>query len=553
MYDNIREDEYFAQYQKPHIIKDFMPKAEDRGKFGLGRRCANLVHGTRNLYRGLFRADPKMTSTEMVLDAMFKDRLFGLPLSLKDADEMRHYYTNIIVRDPKLYRAIMKNRDCLQHDLLIMVHDVLKGLNITDNALADRYPCRQQSRMIQLEANKKYACVLSPEEEKDEKILINPLIKIGEKRPHEIYFEKHFNESTSDFRYPPAQQLIIDAAMAVDMDKETKIKVYNPAMNIIEDARYLNKDFAVYAYPLFESSWGDIGYDMQYEVMLPELKELRDLRQKRLDTLKAHKIFSKAVNEEHSRRTKKLCKELVDHVCEMLKSSKERNNHNGVWKCLLACIHGITFWREIEDRLVENFKEWIPILLLGLRIDNKLVRQEVCYAIALLVSNYRFIWKLHKESKNRLISNLTFAILDAIEEYPESYLFYHGVMAYLLHSVPCNATLLALLTWVPEIMDRGDESALAKDWPLFIYYVAKHWPQSAIRWRYNHEERILELLERALLRPISKRNAQLALKYVCRREQCLPKLFTVWRGRKIGEHVRIIDRQVFDGSKAYDI
>ncbi|VDO06205.1 unnamed protein product [Rodentolepis nana] len=518
MYDNIREDEYFAQYEKQHVIKDFMPKAGDRGKFGLGRRCASLVNGTVSLYSGLFRADPKMTSIEMVLDAMYKDRLFGLPLSLQDADEMRHYYTNIIVKDPKLYRSIMKNRDCLQHDLLVMVHNVLKGLNITDNALADRYPCRQQTRMIQLEANKKYASIISPEEgrKRGDKSRLNSFIKIGEKRPHEIYFEKHFNDATSDFRYPPAEQLIIDAAMAVDMDKEARIKVYNPAMNIIEDARFLKKDFALYAYPLFETNWRDIGYDRDYEIILPELRELRDLRQLRLDKMKAHKTFTREENDDYAQKSRMLCKDLVDRVCRMLKSSKERGQHNGVWKCLLACIHGITFWREIEDRLVDNFKEWMPMLLVGLLIDNKLVRQEVCFVIALLVSNYRFISKLHKESKNRLISNLTFALLDAIEEHPESYVFYHGVLAYLLHSVPCNATLLAILTWVPEIMDRGDEGALAKDWPLFIYYVAKHWPQSAIRWRYNHEEKILELLERALLRPISKRNAQLALKYVRR-------------------------------------
>ncbi|VDN45822.1 unnamed protein product [Dibothriocephalus latus] len=157
------------------------------------------------------------------------------------------------------------------------------------------------------------------------------------------------------------------------------------------------------------------------------------------------------------------------------------------------------FWPLIGDLLVCKLNYWLPPLLLTLNNRYASVREEGCCVLAYLVCSYPFFSRLHQYSRRLLICNLTFALFDAMDCHLETY-----------------------------IADRKD-SLVARDWPLYVYYVAKYWPDFAMEWNLLYQRQVLALLQTGLERKIARRNAKAAILYLVRRTKRICPLLTAWR------------------------
>ena len=504
-----------------------------RKAFGLGRRFITVAGGLEGLYSVLKHTiEPDQPKAEVLLDCMVKNFKLQMPLAVGDAVRLRELYENVIVKYPMLYKMVLRRRDILPEDLQDFVAKIIERTESSDAMLAALYPSKSNSELIVAAAKEMFAsgylsggppCPASH----------SSTVKCI-KKPESVSEEEDRNQDcTKQSVEPPTEEQGPSAGFVaygseVNYEKAFHISLRNPSRDILQEVAYHLPEFAFHTRPLFETKWIEIGHDRSCETLLPQLCELRDMRHKRLEMLKLGLTFTEKEERDEAIRVRQLSYDLIERLCHLL-TNADVNSSCGVWMGLLACCHGITYWPPIGDCLVNRLSNWLPALLITLQSAYATVREEGCCVIAFLACCYPLFCRLQVVCRNLLVSNMTFALLDAMERYPDSYACFHGTLAYILHSVPCNAVLDCILTWVPDIIDRESESPFAKDWPLFIYYVARHWPTFAINWNLLYDRQVVKLLERGMTRSISKHSARLALGYFVRRRGLLSSMFTVWR------------------------
>ncbi|KAM7534617.1 hypothetical protein Aperf_G00000114027 [Anoplocephala perfoliata] len=458
-----------------------------RAVYGLGKRFTSVAGGLDGLYTILKQTvEPDQPKAEVIMDCMVKNYKLQMPLAVGDPVRLRELYINTIVKNPMLYKMVLRRRDILPEDLQALVTKIIEDTESSDAMLAALYPSKTNSDLIVSAAKEMFApgylsggppCPAAKSND-------------GKRHPKKKSIDDSGNDSINiSSEGDTASSAFVAYGSEVNHEKAFYASLRNPADNILQEVAYHIPEFAFHTRPLFETRWIEIGNDKSYERMLPELGQLRNIRQKRLKMLKLGLVFTEKEEREESARVQALSKELVDRICQLL-TCPNRNTSSGIWMGLLASVNGIMFWPPIGDALVSKLAIWIPNLLAALRCDYATVREEVCCLIAFLACCYPFFCRLQTACRNLLISNMALTILDAMDHHPDSYACFHGTLAYILHSIPCNACIDCLLIWIPEIMGRGDESSLARDWPLFFYYVAKHWPSFAIKWNALYDRQI---------------------------------------------------------------
>ncbi|VDK39074.1 unnamed protein product [Taenia asiatica] len=507
-------------------------EVRDREAYGLGRRFITVAGGLEGLYTILkHTVEPDQPKAEVLLDCMVKNYKLQMPLAVGDAVRLRELYKNTIVKNPMLYKMVLRRRNILPEDLQDFVAKIIESTESSDDMLAALYPSKTNSELI---------CAAAKEMFTSGYLIGGPPCPVSRvtalkciKKPERVSDdEDDFPECERQSPNLSMEEQSPSAGSAAcgsegNFEKAFHIGLSNPSRDILQEVAYHLPEFAYHIRPLFETKWVEIGHDRSCEAMLPQLYKLRNMRQRRLEMLKLGLNLTEKEERDEGISVRQLSYDLVERLCYLL-TCPNTNSNSGVWMCLLACFHGIMFWPPIGDFLVSRLNVWIPALLLTLQSAYATIREEGCCALTFLACCYPLFCRLQTVCRNLLISNMTFALLDAMERYPDSYACFHGTLAYILHSLPCNAVIDCLLTWIPDIINRKSESPLARDWPLFVYYVAKHWPTFAINWSLLHTRQVIKLLECGLAKPISKHNARLALGYLVRRKGIISSVVTVW-------------------------
>ncbi|CDS41577.1 conserved hypothetical protein [Echinococcus multilocularis] len=525
--------EAMENYEFDKVSMGSEDQIREREVYGLGRRFITVAGGLEGLYTMLkHTVEPDQPKAEVLLDCMVKNYKLQMPLAVGDAVRLRELYKNTILKNPMLYKMVLRRRSILPEDLQAFVAKIIETTESSDDMLAALYPSKSNSELIFAAAKEMFTsgyltggppcpvsritalkCIKKPERVSGDD---DSFPECGRKSPNLSVEEQS----------PSAG--VVACSSEVNFEKAFHIGLSNPSRDILQEVAYHIPEFAYHIRPVFETKWVEIGSDRSCEVMLPQLCELRNMRQRRLEMVKLGLILTEKEESDEGIRVRQLSHDLVERLCYLL-TCPNTNKNSGIWMGLLACFHGIMFWPPIGDCLVSRLNVWIPALLLTLQSAYATVREEGCCVLAFLACCYPLFCRLQTVCRNLLISNMTFALLDAMDRYPDSYACFHGTLAYILHSVPSNAVMDCLLIWIPDIIHREGESLLARDWPLFIYYVARHWPTFAINWNLLYNRQVVKLLECGLARRISKHNARLALGHLVGRRGLISSVFTVWR------------------------
>lgn len=504
----------------------------EREAHGLGRRFITVAGGLEGLYTILkHTVEPDQPKAEVLLDCMVKNYKLQMPLAVGDAVRLRELYKNTIVKNPMLYKMVLRRRNILPEDLQDFVAKIIETTESSDDMLAALYPSKTNSELICAAAKEMFTSGYliggppCPVSRVTALKCIRKPVRVSDDEDDFPECERQSPNLSMEEQSPSAGSAVCGSEG--NFEKAFHIGLSNPSRDILQEVAYHLPEFAYHIRPLFETKWVEIGHDRSCEVMLPQLYKLRNMRQRRLEMLKLGLNLTEKEERDEGISVRQLSYDLVERLCYLL-SCPNTNSNSGIWMGLLACFHGIMFWPPIGDFLVSRLNVWIPALLLTLQSAYATVREEGCCVLTFLACCYPLFCRLQTVCRNLLISNMTFALLDAMERYPDSYACFHGTLAYILHSLPCNAVIDCLLTWIPDIINRRSESALARDWPLFVYYVAKHWPAFAINWSLLHTRHVIKLLECGLAQRISKHNARLALGYLVRRRGIISSVVTVW-------------------------
>uniref|UniRef100_A0A183SHY7 Bromodomain and WD repeat-containing protein 1 n=1 Tax=Schistocephalus solidus TaxID=70667 RepID=A0A183SHY7_SCHSO len=513
-------------------------KKKDIEGYGLGKRFSSLTGGLEKLVNLLdATVENDQPKAELLLDSMVKQHVLDMPLVVGNPERIRELYKSTVLKDPMLYKMVMRRRDILPQDLQNFVNKILEITESSNEMLAALHPSMGNRKLITDAAKEMFA---------------SGFLSGGPKCPFENpATKKHITEvnlgsalSDDDTEIMPSElepekgeeagetSRIMNYTNDVDYEKAFKTSIRNPSRDVLEEVAYFLPEFAFHIRPLFELKWEKICTDTYPETLLPELAELRNLRRTRLNIMKSVGLLSAKQEEKDAEDTRRLCKNLVSRLCKLLRGPAGMLPGSGAWIALLATLHGIMMWPPLGDFLVRKMNYWLPVLLLTLFNRYPSVREEGCCVLAFLVSCYPLFTRLHYHSRQLLVSNVTFALLDAMDKNKDSYAYFHGVLGYMLHSIPCAAPMECIVLWAPEVMKRKN-SLVARDWPRFIYYMAKQWPAHCLRWSVIVQRRLLRVLELGLSKKRSKYSARLALGYYQRRTRELSFVATCWRS--VGE------------------
>ncbi|VDK77499.1 unnamed protein product [Dibothriocephalus latus] len=509
-------------------------KQKDIEGYGLGKRFSCLTGGLEKLVNLLdATAENDQPKAELLLDSMVKQHVLDMPLVVGNPERIRELYKSTVLSDPMLYKMVMRRRNILPQDLQNFVNEILEITEASDEMLAALQPSAGHRKLITDAAKEMFASgFLSggpkcPFENPATKKHIVP-VKLDSAVSDDDTEKMQPSEADPEKGEEGETSRIMNYTNDVDYEKAFNTSIRNPSQDVLEEVAYFLPEFAFHIRPLFELKWEKIGTDTYPEGLLPELAELRDLRRNRLNIVKSGGILSHKQEEEDAEKTRRLCKNLVSRLCKLLRGPAGVLPGSGAWTALLAALHGIMMWPPLGDCLVRKMNHWLPVLLLTLFNRYPSVREEGCCVLAFLVSCYPLFTRLHYHSRQLLVSNVTFALLDAMDKNKDSYAYFHGVLGYMLHSIPCAAPMECIVLWAPQVMKRKN-SLVARDWPRFIYYMAKQWPAHCLRRSVIVQRRLLRVLELGLSKPRSKYSARLALGYYQRRTRELSFVATCWR------------------------
>ncbi|CAL8096949.1 unnamed protein product [Calicophoron daubneyi] len=528
---------------------------------GLHKRLLSIPQGMTGIQNELEKGWEVRPKPELLLNCVVKHHVLKMPLSVQNWDLIKKIYMNTIVRYPLLFKLILRRREILPQELQHFLNRIMELTETSDRMMATI-----------MSSTTKLATVTTAAKEMDASGFMTGGPKIetarksevsdGKKEEHEQGSQgsttgqtpaKEGEQVTSELETP--KNLKKDAGYCAlygketDFDKGFYTVLRDPASNILEEVALYVPEFAWHVRPLFEQKWANIEdefYDRFYlndkERTNRDVYVLDDfLGQTRSQSYanwnNAQKSNSASDSSGVSRPTRQgmlewpetesICFGLMDKITVYYAHTDSLKPGNAILIDLLTCMHMANYYPRLVDKLVKELDQWIPPLLAGLESSYSSLREETCCVLAYLVCSYRLITRLHVVSKNLLVANITLSILSAIGRYPESYAFYHGLLGYMLHSVPCLSILDCLLLWLPTV--EGDETNLVwRDWGLFVYYVIRHWPRNPFYLDALYQKKLLKHLEASYLTKYAKRSARLALSYLVRTCNIRSALLTCW-------------------------
>ncbi|TGZ71795.1 hypothetical protein CRM22_002486 [Opisthorchis felineus] len=530
---------------------------------GLSKLFMRFPSGMLGLQRELEKGWDIRPKPELLMKCVVKHHVLKMPITVQNSDLVEKIYMNSIVRHPVLYKLIMRRREILPQELQHFINRIMEMTETSDRMMATI-----------TNSTTKLAAVTTAAKEMDASGYMTggPRVSKSAARERrssasqatsrksqnqEVRREQTGLGSLSDERDTIASHSREEKAAPkmskkdagycaqygkeIDFDKGFYTTLRNPCANILEEVALHLPEFAWHIRPLFEHLWATLEDELferlidRQMIIQQELEETSSALSHEEDE---QVVVTREFLEENglipSRQdllewpeTYELCVQLFKRIPVYSNICRVPKPGDGVLHDLLICLHMSLYYNKLGILLVKELDTWIPYLLNGLESTFSSVREETCGVLAYLVCAYRLMTKLHVTSKNLLVANITLSVLSAIGKYPETYAFYHGLLGYMLHSVPCLSTLDCFLLWLP-VVDNDPNNLFSRDWPLFVYYVLRHWPRSPFYLDTLYQKKLLKPLETSFLIKHSRRAARLALSYLVRTCKIRSALLTCW-------------------------
>ncbi|KAA3671575.1 uncharacterized protein DEA37_0005803 [Paragonimus westermani] len=530
---------------------------------GLTKRFIAIPNGMLGLQRELKKGWGIRPKPEFLMECVIKHHVLKMPMTLQNSPLVEKIYMNSIVRHPSLYKLLMRRREVLPQELQHFLNRIMEMTETSDRMMATITDSPTKLTAVTSAAKEMDASGFMTGGPKVPQVLKEPhrsSLSPGpsQRQPHQPAQESSL-QMLEEAEKPDvklgAKSMNIPAkrdsgfcssyGKETDFDKGFYTVLRNPCANILEEVALYLPEFAWHIRPLFEHLWANLENDLFEKLIdkhmavyqkaenmqspcVSRSSSVESTRtRKRPTTLGANGLVPSRYDLLEWPETHELCVQLFKHVLIYFSVSRVTKPGDGILHDLLICLHMSNYCSKLASLLVNEMDSWIPCLLNGLESTYSSVREETCCVLSYLVCAYRLITKLHVISKNLLVANITFSLLSAIGRYPESYAFYHGVLGYMLHSLPCLSTLDCLLLWLPMV-EHDAKNLVSRDWALFIYYVIRHWPRNPFYLDTLYQKKLLKPLEASFLTKHSKRPARLALSYLVRTCNIRSALLTCW-------------------------
>ncbi|OON22494.1 hypothetical protein X801_01606 [Opisthorchis viverrini] len=530
---------------------------------GLSKLFMRFPGGMLGLQRELEKGWDIRPKPEMLMKCVVKHHVLKMPITLQNSDLVEKIYMNSIVRHPVLYKLIMRRREILPQELQHFLNRIMEMTETSERMLATITNSTTKLAAVTTAAKEMDASGYmtgGPRVSKSaarERISSASQATSRKSQKQEVRREQTGLGSMNDEKDTIASQsreekvapkmskkdagYCAQYGKEVDFDKGFYTTLRNPCANILEEVALHLPEFAWHIRPLFEHLWATLEDELferlidRQIIIQQELEETSSSLSREEDE---KVVVTREFLEENglipSRQdllewpeTYELCVQLFKRIPVYSNTCRVPKPGDGVLHDLLICLHMSLYYNKLGVLLVKELDTWIPYLLNGLESTFSSVREETCGVLAYLVCAYRLMSKLHATSKNLLVANITLSVLSAIGKYPESYAFYHGLLGYMLHSLPCLSTLDCFLLWLP-VVDNDPNNLFSRDWPLFVYYVLRHWPRSPFYLDTLYQKKLLKPLEASFLIKHSRRAARLALSYLVRTCKIRSSLLTCW-------------------------
>ncbi|KAF6777249.1 hypothetical protein AHF37_02927 [Paragonimus kellicotti] len=533
---------------------------------GLAKRFIAIPNGMLGLQRELEKGWEIRPKPELLIKCVVKHHVLKMPMTLQNSPLVEKIYMNSIVRHPGLYKLLMRRREILPQELQHFLNRIMEMTETSDRMMATITNSTTKLTAVTNAAKEMDASGFMTGGPKVSKVLkelhrsslsSRPSQRQPQQRPRESSLQMPEKEEESDVKLEtkstnmPAKK---DGGFCslygkeTDFDKGFYTVLRNPCANILEEVALYLPEFAWHIRPLFEYLWATLEDDLFEKLIDKQMalyqetenmqvpnvthsSSVESVRTRKRSITRASLEANGLIPSRHDLlewpETYELCVQLFKRVPIHFSVSRITKPGDGILHDLLICLHMSNYYSKLASLLVSEMDSWIPYLLNGLESTYSSVREETCCVLSYLVCAYRLITKLHVISKNLLVANITFSLLSAIGRYPESYAFYHGVLGYMLHSLPCLSTLDCLLLWLPTV-EHDEKNLVSRDWALFVYYVIRHWPRNPFYLDTLYQKKLLKPLEASFLTKHSKRPARLALSYLVRTCNVRSALLTCW-------------------------
>ncbi|TPP67312.1 hypothetical protein FGIG_03909 [Fasciola gigantica] len=519
---------------------------------GLQKRFVAIPHGIYGLQRVLEKGWDIRPKPELLMSCVVKHHMLKMPLNTPNPNLVEKIYTNSIVRYPVLYKLIMRRREILPQEMQHFLNRIMELTETSDRMLASISSSTTKLSALTTAAKEQDASGFmtgGPKQNfRDSRSSLTSSSRARASRSSLINRTGLTVAQDSDTIFsdiPDIMSMTNQAkkdggfcttyAKETDFDKGFYTVLRNPCTNILEEVALLNPEFAWHVRPLFEHRWATLEEDL-LEQMFIQKKQTSSCITKAERCEPSNTVLAQPTSSNKTSRCGRFsqwpealdyCKNLLSQVFDAITDSVTQKPGSRVYTDLLICLHMTNYYTELGDLLVKELDLWVPPLLSGLENSYSSVREDTCCILAYLVCSYRLITRLHVVSKNLLVANICFAVLSAIGHYPESYAFYHGLLGYILHAVPCLSALDCLLLWLPSVQNN-ETNLVSRDWSLYVYYVFRHWPRNPFYVDAMYQKKLLRPLEASYLTKHAKRAARLALSYLVRTCHVRSALLICW-------------------------
>ncbi|KAF8564278.1 hypothetical protein P879_11256 [Paragonimus westermani] len=530
---------------------------------GLAKRFIAIPNGMLGLQQELEKGWEIRPKPEFLMKCVVKHHVLKMPMTLQNSPLVEKIYMNSIVRHPGLYKLLMRRREILPQELQHFLNRIMEMTETSDRMMATITNSTTKLTAITSAAKEMDASGFMTGGPKVPQVLKETHKSSLPSRPSQRQPQQLAQESSlqmpKEAEKPDvkleAKSMNIPAkrdggfcssyGKETDFDKGFYTVLRNPCANILEEVALYLPEFAWHIRPLFEHLWANLEDDLLEKLIdkhMTVYQKTENMQgpsvnrsssvesartRKRPTTLGANGLVPSRHDLREWPETYELCVQLFKRVPIYFSVSRVTKPGDGILHDLLICLHMSNYYSKLASLLVNEMDSWIPCLLNGLESTYSSVREETCCVLSYLVCAYRLITKLHVISKNLLVANITFSLLSAIGRYPESYAFYHGVLGYMLHSLPCLSILDCLLLWLPTV-EHDEKNLVSRDWALFVYYIIRHWPRNPFYLDTLYQKKLLKPLEASFLTKHSKRPARLALSYLVRTCNVRSALLTCW-------------------------
>ncbi|KAG5449576.1 hypothetical protein CSKR_101566 [Clonorchis sinensis] len=527
---------------------------------GLSKLFMRFPSGMLGLQRELEKGWDIRPKPELLMKCVVKHHVLKMPITVQNAELVEKIYMNSIVRHPVLYKLIMRRREILPQELQHFINRIMEMTETSDRMMATITNSTTKLSAVTTAAKEMDASGYmtgGPRVSKSaarERVSSSSQATSRKSQKQEIRREQGSLNDEKDTIASQSREEKAAPKMSkkdagycaqygkeIDFDKGFYTTLRNPCANILEEVALHLPEFAWHIRPLFEHLWTTLEDELferlidKQMIIQQELEETSSAVSREEDEkivvtrelLEANGLIPSRQDLLEWPETYELCVQLFKRIPVYSNVCRVPKPGDGVLHDLLICLHMSLYYNKLGILLVKELDTWIPYLLNGLESTFSSVREETCGVLAYLVCAYRLMSKLHATSKNLLVANITLSVLSAIGKYPESYAFYHGLLGYMLHSLPCLSTLDCFLLWLP-VVDNDPNNLFSRDWPLFVYYVLRHWPRSPFYLDTLYQKKLLKSLEASFLIKHSRRAARLALSYLVRTCKIRSSLLTCW-------------------------